>query len=297
MRAGLIPLFRPAMRSTTRVWMLPLCLALLSGCASAQRRDPRDPWEGMNRAIYRFNDQFDRAITKPVARGYRRITPHPVQLGVTNFLTNLSYPLVMLNDLLQGQLRPFVSDTGRLLLNTTLGIGGVLDPATAAGLDRNDRDFGQTLGKWGLKPGPYLVIPFVGPSDVRDAFGRAGDIFSDPRYYISNDIIGYGLWALGLVDTRARLLDVEGVIESAYDPYAFVRNAYLQNRAFKVSGGHAAGEEEQERQLLEESGVETPATPPAPGKPPAAAPPAAPPATPPPSTPPPAAPQAGSPPH
>lgn len=243
-----------------------LCVLFLHGCAAAPsaKPDPRDPWERMNRATYRFNDQVDRAVTKPVARAYRRVTPQPVQTGVSNFFVNLGYPLVMLNDLLQGQFQPFLNDTGRLLLNTTLGIGGVLDPATAAGLDKNDRDFGQTLGKWGAKPGPYLVLPFLGPSDVRDAFGRAGDVFSDPRHYIDNDLLSWSLWAVGMVDTRAHLLDLEPVLQSAYDPYAFVRNAYLQKREFKVSGGHPANEEEQEQKLLEESGVEEPAPSPAP---------------------------------
>ena len=255
----------------TRTSLLPLCVLLAYGCAAAppSKPDPRDPWERMNRVTYRFNDRVDRAVTKPVARAYRRVTPQPVQAGVSNFLVNLSYPVVILNDLMQGQFKPFLNDTGRLLLNTTLGIGGVLDPATAAGLDKNDRDFGQTLGSWGARPGPYLVLPFMGPSDVRDTFGRAGDIFSDPRHYIDNDLVGYGLFALGVVDTRAHLLDLEGVIGSAYDPYAFVRNAYLQKREFKVSGGRRANEEDEEKKLLEESGVEGPEPSPAP---PAAAP-------------------------
>jgi phospholipid-binding lipoprotein MlaA len=258
------------MPSIIRILLLPVCLLFMHGCATAPsaKPDPRDPWERMNRLTYRFNDRLDRALTKPVARAYRRVTPQPVQTGVSNFFVNLGYPVVMVNDLLQGAFRAFLNDTARLLLDTTLGIGGVLDPATAAGLDRNDRDFGQTLGKWGAKSGPYLVLPLFGPSDVRDAFGRAGDIFSDPRHYIDNDSLSYGLWAVGVVDARARLLDVEAVVESAYDPYAFVRNAYLQNRSFKVSG-HSASEDEQEEKLLEESGVEGPAPPSAPpGTPP-----------------------------
>ncbi|HYL03746.1 MAG TPA: VacJ family lipoprotein [Steroidobacteraceae bacterium] len=260
------------MQSTIRVSLLPLCVLLVCGCAAAPpaKPDPRDPWEPMNRVIYRFNDAADRAVTKPAARAYRRVTPRSVQTGISNFLVNLGYPLVMLNDLLQAEFRPFLNDTGRLLLNSTLGIAGLLDPATAAGLDKNDRDFGQTLGKWGAKPGPYLVLPLLGPSDVRDAFGKTGDFFSDPRHYIGNDLLSYSLWGLGVVDTRAHLLDLDAVLESAYDPYAFVRNAYLQNREFKVSGGRSAREEDQEQKLLEESGVEE--TPP-----PAATPPKSPP--------------------
>ncbi|TLY80927.1 MAG: VacJ family lipoprotein [Gammaproteobacteria bacterium] len=244
------------MPTTLRVSTLSLAFLLLCGCASqaGTKRDPRDPWEPMNRATYRFNDKFDRAIAKPVARSYRRVTPQFVQTGVSNFLDNLQYPVVMVNDLLQGQFTPFAQDTGRLLLNTTLGIGGLFDPASAAGLDKNDREFGQTFGKWGIKPGPYLVIPFLGPSDVRDGFGLVANTYADPRVYINNDAVKYGLWVVHAVDIRAHLLDVEGAMQGAYDPYAFVRNAYLERRQFKVTGGDSGSEEEQEEKLLEESG-------------------------------------------
>jgi len=243
------------MPATTRVSLLSLCLLLLIGCAALPpgKRDPRDPWERMNRTTYRFNDKFDRAIAQPVARGYRK-TPRFVQTGVHNFFTNVDYPIVMVNDLLQGQLKPFVSDTARLLLNTTIGIGGLLDPATAAGLARNDRDLGQTLGKWGVRKGPYLVVPFLGPSDVRDAFGRLGDDFATPRHYIRNPYWDYGLYLLEVIDSRSRLLDATKLLESAYDPYAFMRNAYLQNRDFKVNGGRGQSEEDRQEKLLEQSG-------------------------------------------
>ena len=258
-----------------RTTLAALSLLLAAGCAAmpGARPDARDPWERMNRATYAFNDKLDRAILKPVARGYRRITPHVVQVGVSNALGNASYPTVMVNDLLQGQFTPFVRDTGRLLVNTVIGIGGLFDPATAMGLDRGDRDFGQTLGKWGVKPGPYLVLPFLGPSDVRDTVGRTGDVFSDPRTYIRNSYWSYGLWALGFIDTRAHLLDAEGALQGAYDPYAFIRNAYLQNREFKVRGANSKSEEDEEQKMLEESGIEP--------SPPAQQPPAPPPQSPP----------------
>jgi phospholipid-binding lipoprotein MlaA len=253
------------MTSPVRRALLPLCLLLLAGCATQQgvRSDPRDPWERMNRVTYRFNDALDRTIAKPVARGYRKITPQAVQTGLGNFFDNLSYPVVMVNDLLQGQFKAFASDTGRLLLNTTVGIGGLLDPATAAGLDKNDRDFGQTLGKWGLRTGPYLVIPFLGPSDIRDAVGKVGDIYSDPRHYIRNNYISWGLWGLGAVDTRARLLEADAAISGAYDPYAFIRSAYLQHRDFKVQGGQSTSEEDQEEKLMQEAGEDQEAPAPA----------------------------------
>jgi phospholipid-binding lipoprotein MlaA len=162
-----------------------------------------------------------------------------------------------------------VHDTSRLLVNTVIGIGGLFDPATAMGLEKGDRDFGQTLGKWGVHPGPYLVVPLLGPADVRDGIGRVGDLFSDPRHYIRNDYWSYGLLALGLVDTRAHLLDFERTLQGAYDPYAFVRNAYLQNREFKVRGSSSRSEEDEEQKMLEESGIEpTPQQPGTPQKPP-----------------------------
>ncbi|MGH8323236.1 MAG: MlaA family lipoprotein, partial [Steroidobacteraceae bacterium] len=146
------------MQSTIRVSALSLVLLALLGCATAPaKRDPRDPWERMNRTTYKFNDKLDKAVLRPVARGYQKVTPRLVQTGISNFMDNLDYPIVIVNDLLQARFKPFVRDTGRLLMNTTLGIAGLLDPASAAGLQKNENDFGQTLGRWGLKSGPYVV--------------------------------------------------------------------------------------------------------------------------------------------
>lgn len=247
------------MQATIRTALAAVLLLMLGGCATqaATRSDPRDPWERMNRASYAFNDKFDKAIFRPVARGYRAAVPHVVQTGIRNAFDNVDTTITMLNDLLQGQVTGFVHDTSRLLVNTVIGIGGLFDPATAMGLEKSDRDFGQTLGKWGLHTGPYLVLPFLGPSDVRDTFGRAGDAFSTPRTYIKNTYWNYGSWALEKVDWRSRLLDSDHLLDGAYDPYAFLRNAYLQNRAFKVRGANSQGEEEEEQKMLEESGIES----------------------------------------
>jgi len=260
------------MSRITRASLLSLCLLLLCACATlppGSKRDARDPWERMNRATSISNDKFDRAIARPVARGYRKATPHFVQTGIRNVFDNVDTTIVMVNDLLQGQFKPFVNDFSRLLLNTTLGLGGLFDPATAAGLDKNDRDFGQTLGKWGLKSGPYLVLPFLGPADVRDTFGRVADTYSTPRTYIRNTYWNYGSWLLEKVDARSRLLDVDRLLDSAYDPYAFLRNAYLQHRDFKVHGdrSHNNEEQDQEDKLMQEldqedSGSAAPAPPP-----------------------------------
>jgi phospholipid-binding lipoprotein MlaA len=246
------------MRATTiRTAMLTACLAWLTACATLPKdsqRSPRDPWERMNRTTYKFNDALDRAIVKPVAKGYVKVTPQPVRTGVTNFFDNLETPITMVNDLLQWQVKAFFNDTARLVVNTTLGIGGLFDPATRAGLDKNDRDFGQTLGVWGVKSGPYVVLPVLGPSDVRDAFGRIPDDYSNPRHYIKNNWVAWGMWGVRGIDTRSRLLYADTIVQSAYDPYAFVRNAYLQHRDFKVSGGQQTQDEnQQEQKLLDEA--------------------------------------------
>src|SRR6185312_13486355 len=158
---------RPAM---LRIACLSLCALALAGCATVppSERNPRDPWQRVNRGTFKFNDAFDRAIATPVARSYVRVVPQVVRTGVTNFFNNVTYPVTIVNALLQGQLKPFARDTGRLVVNTTIGIGGLFDPASRMGLALEDRDFGQTLGKWGLPSGPFLVLPFLGPSDVRD---------------------------------------------------------------------------------------------------------------------------------
>jgi len=279
------------MRSRIRITLLSLCLLQLCACATlppGAKRDPRDPWERVNRTSYKINDALDRAVLKPAAVGYTRVLPQPVRTGVNNFFTNLGYPVVIVNDLLQWQIRPFFSDIGRLLLNTTLGLGGFLDPATPAGLEKNDRDLGQTFGKWGIPAGPYLMVPLFGPYTMRDGVGAVGEDWVNPRHYL-NFWTGAGLFVVSEVDTRSRLLPAEAAIRSAYDPYAFIRNAYLQHRDFKVHGEQPRNEEEEERKLMEEigeseSGKPSPAPSPAApqGKPPTTAPPEGQPSSPPP---------------
>jgi phospholipid-binding lipoprotein MlaA len=261
------------MRSKTRLSLLSVCLLLLCGCATLPpgvKRDPRDPWERFNRGSYKFNDAIDRAVVKPVARGYTHL-PQPVQSGVHNFFDNLDYPVTIVNDLLQGQVKSFFSDIGRFVFNTTVGLGGLFDPATAAGMEKNVRDFGQTLGKWGVPKGPYVMVPIFGPYDVRDGIGAVTvDYYANPRSY-TTFWVNTGLWLARGVDRRARLLPLDATIQSAYDPYAFIRNAYLQNRDFMVHGDQPQTEEEQERKLMEEASQEDEGTQPTP--PPAAAPP------------------------
>jgi phospholipid-binding lipoprotein MlaA len=232
----------PPARVMSAALLLGLSCLTLLGCASQTplKRDPRDPLERMNRVTYTVNDKVDRAITKPIARTYRRVTPHFVQTGVSNFMDNLHYPIVIVNDLLQAKFKPALSDTGRFVLNIAAGVGGLFDPASAAGLAKNDEDFGLTLGRWGVHPGPYLILPVLGASTFRDAFGKAADAFVDPTNYVSNSTVRYSLEAVYLLDLRAHLLDVEGALDNAYDPYAVLRSVYLQHRQYKISGGAEA---------------------------------------------------------
>jgi phospholipid-binding lipoprotein MlaA len=231
----------PAVRVRIRILVLGLSSLAILGCASqsALKRDPRDPLERMNRVTYTVNDKLDRAITKPIARTYRRVTPHFVQTGVSNFMDNFHAPIVIVNEILQAKFKPALSDIARLTLNTTAGVGGLFDPASAAGLDKHDEDFGLTLGKWGVHPGPYLVLPVLGPSTFRDGFGKLADAFVDPTNYINNDYLRYGLDGVYLLDLRARLLDVEGALDNAYDRYAVLRSVYLQHRQYKITGADA----------------------------------------------------------
>jgi phospholipid-binding lipoprotein MlaA len=262
----------------------------LSACVTLPPNSPRapqDPWESWNRGVYKVNDKLDRAVLKPVAKTYVRVVPSPIRTGVTNFFANLNMTTVMFNDTLQLKLLAAATDLGRLLLNTTVGIGGILDPATPAGLAHNNNDFGQTLGHYGVHSGPFVELPLLGPSDVRDGLSEVVDTYTNPRQYIKNNWVRYGLFVPYFIDTRASLLSLDETLKNVYDPYAFIRDAYLQRRAYLVSGGKAAPEEP-----LVDPGEDMPdsqASPPASPLPPVSPPPAPPqPESPPPaSTPPP----------
>lgn len=214
-----------------------LLLALTACAAAPQTPDPRDPLERINRTTYAFNQSLDKAVVRPVLRGYRKVTPKVVRTGISNFFDNAEYPIVLVNNLLQGKLRPALNDSGRFLMNTTLGLGGLLDPATHAGLDRNNEDFGQTLGRWGLPPGAYVVVPFLGPYTIRDGIGSLADEFAEPRHYLEDDSTRYELWALAKLDQRSGLSEADSILDRSGDPYAFVRSAYLQRRQYLVTDG------------------------------------------------------------
>jgi phospholipid-binding lipoprotein MlaA len=262
---------------------LALAAMLLAGCATVPpgKADPRDPWEKMNRSTHAFNDAIDRAIGKPVAKAYVKVMPRFVRTGISNVFNNLNTINTVVNDVLQGKMKQAGNDSARFLLNTTFGVGGLYDAASAAGLDFNDEDFGQTFGKWGMKSGPYLVLPFLGPSTTRDTFGKLVDQFTYPVTYLEDDSTRFMIRAVSLVDTRAELLDLDAQIDRSYDRYAFIRNAWLQRREFQVTDGNVEDPSlELEEGMEEEPAPETePSTPPPEGEPPAE--PATPPATPP----------------
>ena len=219
-------------------WMIAVLVAglTLGAAADDSSSEPSDPWQGMNRRIQSFNDFADRWVLKPVAKGYVAITPQLVERGVTNFFVNLAYPLVVVNQFLQGNFRAGFSDTGRFVMNTTLGIGGLLDPATAAKLPLHDEDFGQTFAKWGAGSGPYLVIPLLGPSTVRDGIGTAVSFVAQPvRHVVDDQNTLLALNALNLIQTRAGLLDAEQLISG--DRYLFLRDAFLQRREYLNKDG------------------------------------------------------------
>lgn len=221
--------------------------ALTAGCAAPTNPDPRDPWEGFNRGVYKFNDTVDRALLKPVAQAYTYVTPQPVRSCIHNVFSNVGDLWSATNSFLQGRGHDFVNTLGRFLFNTTMGVGGCFDVASANGARKIPNDFGTTLGVWGIGQGPYLVLPIWGPSSVRDGVGLVGDwqggayTYTNPSA-IDNTPIRTTLWGLEIVDKRASLLDTTNMIDRvALDPYSFVRDAYLQRRAAMVRGT-ASGE-------------------------------------------------------
>lgn len=230
--------------------LLALCLGL-GGCATlpSGKPDPRDRFERINRSVFVFNTKLDHALLRPVAREYVKVTPRPIRTAINNFLSNLAYPTTIVNQFLQGHFDDGVGDTARLVVNTTLGLGGLFDPATRMGLDRHGADFGQTLGKWGAHSGPYLMLPLLGPSTVRDGIGLVPDWLllheiETVKLFRNNGYVEWSLFAVNLVNLRAQLLDVDRLLDSAYDPYAFVRSAYLQRRDYLINGGAVTPEEE-----------------------------------------------------
>tara|TARA_R110001606_G_scaffold150195_2_gene290225 strand:- start:140 stop:1027 length:888 start_codon:yes stop_codon:yes gene_type:complete len=213
-------------------------LLLVQSCAQVPVETKEDPWEGFNRSMFIFNDAVDGAVLKPVAEGYKAITPNPVQKGVSNFFSNLGEIGNITNNLLQGKWDETASSTFRFLINSTAGWFGLFDVASELGLKEYEEDFGQTLGYWGLSSGPYLVLPFLGPSTVRDGSGLVVQYayLDDKEILNLNSDEKVGLLALDVVETRARYLNAEGMIIG--DRYSFIRDVYLQSRAHEVYDGN-----------------------------------------------------------
>lgn len=212
-------------------------LILLTGCATQANKDPL---EGYNRAVYKFNDVADKAVFKPVATVYTKVAPSPIRKGISNFFSNLGTIKTILNDLLQFKFAQAFQDSGRFIINSTFGIAGLIDVASMDGIPKHNEDFGQTLGYWGVPSGPYLVMPFLGPSNPRDLAGFTFDtVTTDPATYIHNkgDIRASNQWRMMyFLSARSELLNASDLIDQAsLDPYAFMRDAYMQRREAMIN--------------------------------------------------------------
>jgi len=236
--------------------LLSSLLIALSGCSTLDHQtDPNDPLEGYNRSMFEFNESVDKHLLKPVAQGYDTITPNLIQKGINNFFSNLDDFIVIINDLLQFKPIQLGSDTGRLLINSTLGLGGIIDWASDLGLPKHNEDFGQTLGHWGVPSGPYFVLPFLGPSTIRDTTGIIVDTTElDPIFrQVENGLPAakrdskdaHIVTAIKVIDLRASLLKAEKILdEAALDKYTFIREAYLQRREHLVFDGNPPKKDE-----------------------------------------------------
>jgi len=230
----------------------------LAGCASSARHDPRDPLEGWNRSVQSFNDHLDDYVMKPVSRGYQWVTPSFVDKGVTNFFNNIDDIAVVANDLLQAKFIQSGKDTGRFLINTTAGLGGLFDVASKVNLTKNNEDLDQTLGFWGLPTGPYLVLPLLGPSSPRGVVGIGGNTVANPINWITPWYVPFSVGVLNTLDTRADLLSATKIAdEASVDRYEFIRNAYFQQREYLVHDGNPPLDEDLEKQIdLELEGLD-----------------------------------------
>jgi phospholipid-binding lipoprotein MlaA len=228
---------------TKSLFLIVLCALMLSGCASTGNNDPL---EGMNRGVYKFNDVADKAVIKPIAGAYKAVLPTPVRSGVSNFFGNLNTFVSVINDLLQFKFGKAVEGAGRFVINSTFGIAGLVDVASMDGIEKRNEDFGQTLGHWGVGSGAYIVLPFLGPSSLRDTGGLVVDTLAfDPLSYVDEPATRNSARALKLLDKRAQLLPGSDLLdEAALDPYAFMRDAYFQRRENQIHDGNIPDLEE-----------------------------------------------------
>ena len=226
---------------TNRMAALPGALSALatlslSACVTGPNTD--DPYEDFNRQMFAFNEGVDKAVIEPVAYGYRAVTNEPIREGVGNFTGNLNEPLTAVNHILQGKLPDAGATVSRFVINSTIGLAGIFDPASAMGIQRTKEDFGQTLGAWGVDSGPYLVLPFLGPSNPRDVFGKGGDMALNPLNYPefeSDDEIRLGIAVLGGINAREGAIESVDELRNQIDPYTTVRRLYDRTRAQDIA--------------------------------------------------------------
>ena len=216
-----------------------LLVVALSGCEGTGG-SPDDPYQGMNRQVYAFNKAVDETVLRPVAQGYQAIVPDFVDDAISNFFGNLNDIQNAINNFLQLKITDSFEDVGRLAINSTIGVAGLIDIASGVGIPKHAEDFGQTLGRWGVSPGPYLVLPFFGSSSVRDTIGTGVDYLTDPMLFIGDDLLEFSLKGVRVIDRRSDLAGAERIVgAAALDEYNFVRDAYLQRRRSQVYDGDA----------------------------------------------------------
>ncbi len=241
----------------TKLWMTGssiLLVVALSGCTTLSINDDpnaqisNDPFQNFNRKVYSFNYGVDKVLLKPVATGYDKVLPTPAKRGISNFLSNFREPLNIFNNLLQGKYDRALGSSYRFVVNSTLGVIGFFDIASRYGVEESKEDFGQTLAAWGVKPGPYLMLPFLGPSNLRDGVGFVSDnyVFYPTREITSSTTQSTSLTVLGIVDIRASLLGTERFLEQQLDPYSFLKSAYEETRLNVIYDGQAPEKEEED---------------------------------------------------
>ena len=243
-------------------WLAVLVLALtLGACATTGQNGSTpsktvkaDPWEPMNRAVFSFNETLDEYLIKPVTKAYRAVVPEVVRTAISNVFSNIGDIYTAVNNLLQGKPKEAVSDLGRVVINTTMGVFGIFDIATDAGLEKHKEDFGQTLGVWGVGSGPFVVLPVLGPSTVRDTAGWVVDIKTDLLINQVDDVgVRNSITGVRIVDARSRFLDTEGIVEeAAFDKYSFIRDAYLARRKNMIYDGNPPEERDMEDPSMSE---------------------------------------------
>jgi len=226
--------------SLTRLAIGLLCLLLLSACATTQSvseaAQAEDPWEQTNRQIHAFNQTADRYVLRPIAVAYTTVVPRPVRRGVNNVFTNLLSPVSIVNLLLQGRGRDAGEQTGRFLINTIYGVGGLWDVASDGNLPDHTTDLGLTLAQWGWQESRFVMLPLLGPSTVRDGSAWPADRWIDPTWHRYVQRVGWSVPAVSVVNTRANLLPLDEQLESAFDSYSFLRDSWLQRRQFQIQG-------------------------------------------------------------